>query len=74
MSEYDAEGCILPPPLPGPVPLQERPHRIDRLVAATARLVSRDAVVAFDMGDRPRFLAALDALLELASDATKRGS
>jgi hypothetical protein len=74
MSEDDSQRCMLPPPLPGPVPPQVRPQRVDGLGAATARLVARDAVLAFDLRDRSRFLAALDALLELASDANRRYS
>jgi hypothetical protein len=67
MSDSDAERCMLPPPLPGPANVPRRTAAHYGLAARTAHLVARDAVRAFDAGDRSRFLAALDALAELAS-------
>ena len=73
MSDY-GERCILPPPLPDGTAAPERKAAPYGLAARTAHLVARDAVAAFDRGDRSRFLAALDALVELASDGTRRSS
>ncbi len=74
MSDHDSGACILPPPLPGPPSAVSGRAAPYGLVARTAHLVARDAVAAFDVGDRARFLAALDALVELACDANRRCS
>jgi hypothetical protein len=74
MSEHDAGRCILPPPLPDPATMSRRTATHYGLAARTAHLVARDAVAAFNVGDRARFLAALDALVELATDANRRSS
>jgi hypothetical protein len=66
MSERDGECCILPPPLPDP-PGVGRTGATHTLAARTAHFVAREAVRAFDEGDRERLLAALDALVELAA-------
>jgi hypothetical protein len=39
-----------------------------------AHLLARDAVRAFDAGDRSRLLAALDGLVELASESKAKPS
>jgi hypothetical protein len=72
MSDSDAESCMLPPPLPDPSDARRRAAAHYGLAARTAHLVAHDAVRAFDTGDRARFLAALDALVELASEAHDR--
>jgi hypothetical protein len=74
MSEHDGERCILPPPLPDPASVSGRTATLYGLAARTAHLVARDAVAAFDAGDRDRFLAALDALVELSCDRKRRCS
>ncbi len=67
MSEHDGESCILPPPLPDPPEVRRRGSTYS-LAARTAHLLAREAVRAFDEGDRERLLAALDGLVELAPD------
>jgi len=74
MSERDGSGCILPPPLPDPPSVASGRAVPYGVAARTAHLVARDAVVAFDGRDRARFLAALDALVELASRQKRRSS
>lgn len=73
MADYhrDTGPFILPPRLPDPVPTN-RSH-IVRLDELAARLVAREAVKAFDAGDRVLLLATLAALVELASGSERRG-
>ena len=72
MSEHDGERCILPPPVPDPPEVRGRAIVTYTLAARTARLLAREAVRAFDDGDRDRLLAALDALVVLAFEAEER--
>ncbi len=73
MSEREGERCILPPPLPDPPEVRRQPMQTFTLGARTAHLLAREAARAFDDGDRERLLGAVDALIELASGAERRG-
>jgi hypothetical protein len=66
MSEREGERCILPPPLPDPPEVRRQPAASYSLAARTAHLLAREAIRAFDRGDRERLFGAVDALVDLA--------